>query len=414
MINRTARIFWHEYRSHLSRRSYLIFTFGFPLFMLGAPVVGFLILALAVRSVLPPLDLRPVGLIDRAGLTASPAVYPDQPVAILPYSDEAAAASALAEGQIQAYYEVPADYWQTGAASLTYETAPNEAVRLMFRNWLVDQLRTRVTPDLLERLDRGPVIVQQNVAGGQSYAMADTVRAVLVFFLIYFVRMGGSFTAEYMFGSIAGEADNRTLEILLTTVSPLQFVLGKVLGLLAVGLTQLLTWGAAAAALGLVANWLFKVDLLGPLLSWQHLGLMVSVFLAAYVMDQMLAATLGLLRVSGGAGNLLFGVINSVVGLGLLYAAYFVPRSPHTPLAVAASLFPVTAPLVLLIRLVVTEVPAWQIWLSQALLWGTNAASLFWLRRLLQTNLVTYTPPFNLRRWLKDRVRPKGRVIKNV
>ena len=93
------------------------------------------------------------------------------------------------------------------------------------------------------------------------------------------------------------------------------------------------------------------------------------------------------------------------MGLGLIYAAYFVPRNPHTPVAIAASLFPLTAPLVLLVRVVVSEVPLWQIGLSQTLLWGSSIAGVFWLRRLLRANLVASAAPFSLRYWLKQKVR---------
>ncbi|MFN8455638.1 MAG: ABC transporter permease [Anaerolineae bacterium] len=124
--------------------------------------------------------------------------------------------------------------------------------------------------------------------------------------LIYFMRLGGSFTAEYMFGSIVSEASDRTLEIVLSSVSPLQFLLGKLLGLLAVGLTQLGLWGGVVLALSLGTSALLGFDLTGFLLTWEHLGLMLSVLLGAYLLDQMLAAALGLLKVSGGAGSLFY------------------------------------------------------------------------------------------------------------
>jgi ABC-2 type transport system permease protein len=73
-------------------------------------------------------------------------------------------------------------------------------------------------------------------------------------------------------------------------------------------------------------------------------------------------------------------------------------------LAVAASLFPLTSPLVLMIRVAVSEVPNWQIALSVGLLWGTNLLGLFWLRRLLQVNLVANTSSFGLRQWFRKRV----------
>jgi ABC-2 type transport system permease protein len=87
----------------------------------------------------------------------------------------------------------------------------------------------------------------------------------------------------------------------------------------------------------------------------------------------------------------------------LIYAAYFVPRNPQTPAAVAASLFPLTAPLVLLIRVVVSHVPTWQIVLSQLFLWASCIGGLFWLHYLLKTNLVSRQPVFNLRRYVAER-----------
>jgi ABC-2 type transport system permease protein len=229
-------------------------------------------------------------------------------------------------------------------------------------------------------------------------------QVVIIYLLIYFVRIGGSFTAEYMFSSIASEAWDRTLEILLTSVSPLQFLLGKLFGLLAVGLTQLALWAGVILTLSLGTSALMGLDLIAFLLSWEHLGLLISILLGAYLLDQMLAAGLGLVRVSGGAGSMLFSTFNAVVGAGLLYATYFVPRHPHTPLAIATSLFPLTAPLVLLVRVVVTEVPLWQIIVSQLLLWSSSAASLFWLRRLLRANLVANAAPFSWRGWLQQKL----------
>ena len=131
--------------------------------------------------------------------------------------------------------------------------------------------------------------------------------------------------------------------------------------------------------------------------------------LGAYVLDQILAASAGMMRVSGGAGPQLFNMFNWATGLGLVYAAYFVPRNPDTGLAIAASLFPLTSPIVLLVRVVASEVPIWQQLFSQLCLWLTIIAGLFWLRQLLRRNLVANPPRFNSWHWLKrqwQQVRP--------
>lgn len=402
-MNRIRLIFWHEYWGHLRRRSYLLFTFGFPLFFVSLPLIIGFALFLAIRLAIPPTDPRPIGLVDQSGLLAD-AQFPSQPVTVEPFADSQSAAAALAQGDIQAYYEIQPDYWNTGEVIVTYKTAPSEEVDGMVISWLRGYARAQVSPELLARLDSGSAIIHRDLSGRRGYSLDNMTQIIIVYMLIYFVRLGGSFTAEYMFGSIASEGWDRTLEIVLTSVSPLQFLLGKLLGLLTVGLTQLAIWGGTLLALALGASSLLGLDLTGFLLTWEHLGLLVSVLGAAYLLDQMLAASLGLMRLSGGAGSMLFSTFNAVVGLGLLYATYFVPRNPHTPLAVATSLFPLTAPLVLLVRVVVTEVPAWQLVLSQLLLWGSSLASLFWLRSLLRANLVANTTPFSLPQWPKKKL----------
>lgn len=404
-MRRIWLVFWHEYWRNVKRRSYLIFTFGFPLFVTVGPVVGGLLLALAIFMAMPPTDTRPIGLVDEAGLLAGIESYPDEPVPALPFESGAEAEAALAGGEIQGYYVIQPDYWQSGEVRAVYETAPTEPVDQMVERLIAGQVRAAAPAELLQRLDRGPDIVHQGLTEERAFSAADMVEPVIVYMLVYFVRLAGTFTASYMFDSIASEADDRTLEILITSVSPFEFVTGKLLGLLAVGLTQLGMWGGTLLVLVVGAGFFLEANLLALFLAWEHLWLLVSLLLGTYVLDQILAAAMGMFRVSGGAGNMFFNVINMVVGIGLLYAAYFVPRNPHTPLAIGASLFPLTAPLVLPIRVVVSQVPRWQVIGGQVILWTTCALSLLLLRRLLRVNLVAYAPAFSLAGWIKARVR---------
>ena len=351
---------------------------------------------------MPEVDRRPVGLVDQVALLAGETEYPASPVEVILFPDTEAAQQALDQAEIQAYYDIPPTYWENGEVLLTYETAPTNDIDNMINRLIREKIRALAPQKVLSRLDRGAIITHQDLSGARTFSFENMIELALVFVPIYFVRLGSSFMAEYMFGSIASEAHDRTMEILITSVSPLQLILGKLLGLLAVGLTQLGTWASAVFIIAVGVDLFFELGLLGTLLSWEHLGLMLSILLAAYVMDQILAATLALFRVSGGAGSMLFNTINWIVGLGLIYAIYFVPRTPHAPLAVAASIFPITASIVLMIRVVVSEVPLWQIILAQVSLWGTIGLSLFWLRWLLQRNLVANATPFTLRGWFGE------------
>ncbi|MCB9077408.1 MAG: ABC transporter permease [Anaerolineaceae bacterium] len=390
---RILTIFWREYWSNITRRSYLIFTFGFPLFVIALPVVGGIALALVLQTLLPATDPRPIGLIDQAALL-SPANRPNNPVDIVFFDNPAIAAQSLADGDIQAYYHIPSDYWQSGQVIITYQTAPASQVDKMVTNWLEAEIRGKIPSSVLARVDAGPIITHQGISGeSAAFAENNLLESIMVVVIIYFVRLAGSFTASYMFDTIANESQDRTLEILITTVTPLQLVAGKFLGLLAVGLTQLGMWLGALLILTLGAGYFFGVNLLSYLLGWEHLGLMLSALAATYILDHILAAGMGLKRISSGSGHLLFNSANMLMTVILLYAFYFLPRNPDTFLAVAASLFPLTAAVVLLIRIVTSEVPLWQVILSQLLMWGTVIGGVFWLRRLLEANLVAHAEP---------------------
>jgi ABC-2 type transport system permease protein len=288
---------------------------------------------------------------------------------------------------------------------LTYEVAPSQEVRALFDGWVRVQIENQIPEPILNRYYARNRISHQSLSSQESFTEENIVEWMLVFVLVYLVRSAGLFTSGYMYDSIASESRQRTIEIILTSISSLQFIVGKFFGLLLVGLTQLAIWGSGLFLAAVVGTAVFNFDLMQQLGAWQHLPLVISMLLGAYVLDQIMAAAAGMMRVSGGAGPQLFNTFSLATGLALVYAAYLLPRSPDTPLAVVASLIPLTSPIVLLVRIVASEVPGWQIALSQILLWGSGLLGLWSLRYLLRANMVSYAGRFEMRRWLKQVIR---------
>lgn len=400
-MRRIFIVFWHTYWGNISRRSYLAFTFGLPFFIVAVPTLVVFVASLVVRSVIPPSSPLPLGIVDHSGVLAEPEPYPDNPVAMLSFATVEDAAAALAHEEIQAYYFLPPDYWQSGEVVLTYEVAPSEEVQGLFRQWVWGQVRERIPPEILNRYYADDAISHESLTSEERFTSENTVDWVLVFVLVYLVRSAGLFTSGYMYDSIASESRQRTIEIILTSVSSLQFVVGKFVGLLLVGLTQLAIWGSGVFLAAVVATAVFGINLIQELTTWEYLPLVVSMLLGAYVLDQILAAAAGMLRVSGGAGPQLFNTLSLATGLALIYAAYFLPRNPDTPLAVVTSFIPLTSPIVLLVRVVASEVPVWQVVLAQVLLWGTAVAGMWGLRALLRANMVSYAARFETWQWVK-------------
>jgi ABC-2 type transport system permease protein len=230
---------------------------------------------------------------------------------------------------------------------------------------------------------------------------------LLVFVVVYLVQQVNLFASVRVYDSITSEAENHTLEILITSVTPMQFVVGKLSGLMLAGLTQLGIWAGTVLFLAWSSSRILGVSFFANIWGWEHLGLLVSVLLAAHVLNQILAAAFGLLRMSGGLGAQLLSAFGLITTLGMFYILYVIPPNPNTPLAIGLSLFPLTMPIALPVRAVVATVPHWQVILAQVLMWLTNILALLWVRYLVRANLMKYSAAFSLREWVMDWLRQR-------
>ena len=220
-------------------------------------------------------------------------------------------------------------------------------------------------------------------------ALVQLLVANVLAFLIYVAVL--LYGAMVMRGVIE-EKSNRIVEIIASSVRPFELLMGKVLGIGAVGLTQLVGWGvlmaAAAAAVGplLLA---FAPEAAVPAAGLAagagapDLAVDPAALSAAFA-PGLLAAFVAYFC----GGYLLFAAVFAAIGsavdqesdaqtlqvpvmLPIMLPMLFLPAvlsQPDAPLAVFLSLFPVSSPVLMVVRMSVTDVPAWQIAASLALL----------------------------------------------
>ncbi len=182
---------------------------------------------------------------------------------------------------------------------------------------------------------------------------------VMVFFFIAFTN--GS---ALLIRSITGEKQNRLIEILASSVDPLQLMAGKILGLGIGTLRVFAMWVVAAFA----ALWLSQPNLPpefaipGSFLPWATVF-----FLLGFTFYASLMAGIGAL-----VPNIKDTTKVSWLVIGPMMVGYliglFSMEQPHNPLITALSLFPVTSPLNMVQRLTTGEVPWWQPVVAAALL----------------------------------------------
>ncbi len=385
----------YEYGRHVWRKEFLLMVLGMPLLFIlitGAIVLFFT----AKRDV-------PVGVVDQANLLLAQERYvaPEEgTVPFMAFATDAAARTALDNEEIQAYYIVPADYLNTGQLTFVHDGNPYDGIDDDFR----DYLRT----SLLTQTDLKPETAQHFVEGSLQTDVtllnSDESRlnpfGLITAFVFAFTCVISVFTtAGYLIQAVVDEKENRTMEILITSLRAENLMTGKIIGLVGLGFTQIGIWllgaiGAVLIAQAYVPNF--------PVIDIPGATLVIGVlwFIPYYMMISALITAVGVSVTSTSEGQQLSGLI-SMMAVVPFWFMFFFFSSPNSPLVVALSLIPLTSPLSLIIRWSIVEIPLWQMIVSWVLLAAAAAFSIFLVGRLTRVGMLRYGQKLTLRDVMK-------------
>ena len=202
--------------------------------------------------------------------------------------------------------------------------------------------------------------------------------------------------------SVLEEKTSRILEVLLSSATSTQLMAGKLLGVGAVGLTQILAWVVIAGV--------FALPAMAMQPSFSELQIPLGVlfafalfFLLGYLLYSTIYATIGAITTTEQEGQQLqfLVVIPLVLSVFMLGP---VVRNPDAPAMVWMSMVPFFAPVVMYARIVVQTPPLWQIALSLLLLIGTIAGIMVLCARIYRIGILIYGKRPNLPeilKWLK-------------
>jgi len=241
------------------------------------------------------------------------------------------------------------------------------------------------------RMERG----HEAKGGGGGKFLEVVVMVMLLYMAVLFYGIS-------VMRSVLEEKNSRILEVLLSSASSTQLMTGKLLGVGAVGLTQILVWVVMAVAFALPAMAMqpsfaeFQIPL-GVLVAF------AAFFLLGYLLYSTMYATIGAITTTEQEGQQLqfFIVIPLVLSVFMLAP---VVRTPDAPAVVWLSMVPFFAPVLMYARIVVQTPPLWQIALSVVLLIGTIAGLLMLCARIYRIGILIYGKRPNLPeilKWLK-------------
>ncbi|HEU5340849.1 ABC transporter permease [Edaphobacter sp.] len=314
----------------------------------------------------------------------------------------------LANKQLDAYlWIVPA---ATPGARPTFSYTPRsdraygtrEDIKAALRSVLIRERLSHqgmVASDVTSLMQ--PVQLDTTQAGKNDSSTAAYVTVIILFFLMYFVIMLYGMNVAR---SIIEEKTSRVFEVLLATITSDEIMAGKMLGVGAVGLTQVFIWlGTALLLTGVAAVQAMAGGQLHLSLNASEIIFFFVFFILGFLLYASIAAALGAMTNSEQE----LQQLNMVLVLPLaacFFAMGVVVSNPNSAVSVILSLIPFMTPLIMYLRISIVAVPVWQIGLSIALMLASIYAVLWVASRIYRVGILMYGKKPNLPeilRWLK-------------
>lgn len=388
-MNKTFIILKHEFRQTLKNRSFLILTLALPLLaILGVGIYQ------GVQHWSHPAAPQEVniGYVDQTGMFGS---YTSQPgVLFVLYPGEEQAKDALLSKDIKEYFVIPADYLSTGLITrytTSREVTPSTETTSHITDFLLSNLLAgEVSPQVLDRV-KAPMLlasVRLNESGeiAPSQDVVSSYVVPIVFALLFIVSI--FIASGFLFQSVTEEKENRVIEILLSSVSSGQLLVGKVLGLGTAGLIQVAVWFITFVIFSRVAPGI--IPALGALsIPASLIGWGILYFILGYLLLAALYAGVGSIGATAREGQG-WSTIFTLPAIAPIWFNYFLINSPEGAVSKALTFFPLTSPVATMMRLASHAISAWEIALSLIILAGSVVLTMWVAAKLFRVFLLMY------------------------
>ena len=430
-------IIGREFNERVRKKSFIIPTLLMPVLMLVLMAAPALIMNFSKG------ELKRIAVIDESGLVA-PALESNEEIAYEPTSlttDEARRELTDFFGVLYIGSDILQNssnvrLYANSSTSLSIESdITGQIERILeaekLKNYhidnlqqILDEVKTTVTLQTF-RNDKS----QEEDAQSQSSAVATATGYILGFVLYMFLLIYGSMVMQ----SVIEEKNNRVLEVIVSSVRPFELMMGKILGVAAVAVVQVLIWGVLIVVAGsVVMPQLMPADAMASVQAMQQ-GMPDA---AMGGMDSDMLQIVAALTDLGYIVKIFVCLLLFIVGGYLLYSAMFaavgsavdnvqdasqlqmpvtlpiilallmmiaVIKDPNSPLAFWFSLIPFTSPVVMMAR-IPYGIPAWEVALSLVLLYASFVAMVWLAGKIYRVGIFMYgkKPTFReLLKWMK-------------
>lgn len=387
-------VFLHEYKRHVMRKRFIFAILSMPFFIGLMIGIGFL-------SVWLQYNEKPVGYIDPYQVLVNPQQVPKDKESLMDtvesiaFSNEASAKEAMERGEIQAFFVFSENYMSTGEVTMTSVEKAGSNAQDDFGDFVSYNLVRGMPEPIFKRLTDGNNIIIRAFDGSREMGEDNWMVMMLpliagVLFIIAVNISGG-----YLMQAVVEEKENRTMEILVTSVSPTQLMAGKVVGDLLVGLTQLVIW-ILFVIIGLrLAPTFFDMGSI-PAIDAKYIFLLVVTLVPAFVMIAAAMGAIGATATETQEAQQMAGFFTLPIVVPFWFTSQIM-FNPNGPLAVGMSMFPLTAPIALPLRAGFTDVPVWQIAITVGILVMLALFSLWLSGKIFRIGMLRYGKKVSLK-----------------
>ena len=387
--SRTGLILRHEFLHTIKKKGFIILTLAIPILLL----LGIGVFKLASSAVAPSTAVTRIGYVDHIG--GFDPLYEPAAIELIRMESEETATEALTRGELDEYFVIPADYVATGTVArytLEKELAPPPPVASAIEGFLDSNLlASEVPPELIGRVltSAGIITTTLTLEGTVAEDQGGFTNFIIPALFGALLAIALNVSANYVLQSLGEEKENRLMEILLSTVSPGQLLTGKLLGRGAAGLLQVLIWAVSIPFLLRLASATIGGALSSIQASPGLLVLGVVYFVLGYllfaVVSLAIAAICSTVREAQGIAPLF-----TLMAIAPFWFISLLMFFPNSPVWVVFSIVPFSAPVLVMLRLGITGVPAWQLVLSMTVLVASVLGGLWIAAKLLRIYLLMY------------------------
>lgn len=423
-------IIQREYYERVRKKSFLITTLLMPVLML------LLMCAPALIMLYSAPEHNVIGVVDNSG-KIFPQLTGNEMYEFVPIDGDPQ--SSVDAGKIDGYLIIPSDIetssspvlnlYMNGAIPVELQSSLSTQINSVIENQKLLGYNIENLPAIMDKVKTKVKVNEVRLDKEEGESLESGLSFIIGIFMSFLLYMVLLMYGQMVMTSIIEEKNNRVLELVVSSVNPNQLMLGKIIGIGLVAITQIVIWGAVMAFISTMAlpalmpgeamtqiaemragtldlnqvenfetlsalNMLTNVNLILQLFFWLILFLAGGFLLYAAMFAAVGSAVDNVQDASQLQSFILIPIIIAMV------VSASIGNAPNSPMAVWLSMIPFTSPMVMMSRLP-AGVDAWQPWVSVVILYVSFLLMVWFAGKIYRIGIFMYGKKPNIKDLIK-------------